>query len=593
MGIADDDIERVRAASDLVAVVGEHVALRRSGSRWVGLCPFHAERTASFSVNGDLGFYYCFGCGAKGDAITFVREVHHLDFVAAVGWLAGRAGVELRYDSRQESGRHRRRAALVEAMGQAVDWYHQRLLDGPDGAAARRYLRSRGYDGDLVRRFRLGWAPDGWDTLCRALRLPADLLSDTGLGLVNRRGRLQDRFRARVLFPIFDARGDPLALGGRVLPGGSGPKYKNSPATPIYDKGSVLYGLNWAKADVVASGEVVVCEGYTDVMGFALAGLAPAVATCGTALTDRHIATLQSFAARRVVLAFDADAAGQGAAERLYQWERRHGIDLHVATLPPGSDPADLARDDPAALRAAVVGATPLLAHRLERLLGTVGAEGSPEARARAADGAAALIAEHPNQIVREEYAGRVAVSLGVRPQHLLHRQGGRRRQAAPAAVTAPRRHDSPAVMVLRLAVHHPERVADVLDDVLFADEVHLAAYRALAGAHTFHQAIAAAGPDAAELLQRLAVEEVDVDADDVVTLLVAETATRAHAQLAARIEADYRVEEVQQADWLRRRIEDLRHPAKRTAAIRQLVALLSDRAEEGSDPELQHPLRG
>ncbi|MDP8988393.1 MAG: DNA primase, partial [Actinomycetota bacterium] len=422
MGIADEDIERVRAATDLAAVVGDHVALRRSGTRWVGLCPFHTERTPSFSVNAELGFYYCFGCGAKGDAITFVREMQHLDFVAAVELLAGRAGIDLRWDNTREAGERRRRSQLVEAVGRAAEWYHERLLTAPDAAAARGYLRSRGYDGEVVRRFRLGWAPDDWDSLCRALSLPTEVARDAGLGFLNQRGRLQDSFRARVVFPIFDARGDPVGFGGRVLPGGRGPKYKNSPTTAIYDKGEVLYGLNWAKSEVVEHGEVVVCEGYTDVIGMVTAGVGRAVATCGTALTERHVATLRRFAPR-IVLAFDADSAGQGAAERVYGWERRHQVDVAVAALPPDADPGELARTDPEALPRAVAHAAPFLAFRLERLLS--GATlASVEARARVAEQARELIAEHPDQIVREDYATKVAVRLDVRPEHLLRGQG-------------------------------------------------------------------------------------------------------------------------------------------------------------------------
>ncbi len=171
--------------------------------------------------------------------------------------------------------------------------------------------------------------------MCQALSLPADIARDTGLGFVNARNRLQDSFRARVLFPIFDARGEPVAIGGRVLPGAEGHKYKNSSASALYDKGDVLYGLNWAKGAVVEKGEVVVCEGYTDVIGFVSAGVPQAVATCGTALTERHVAMLRRFATR-IVLAFDADGAGQAAAERIYGWERTHDVDVFVAALPPG-----------------------------------------------------------------------------------------------------------------------------------------------------------------------------------------------------------------------------------------------------------------
>ena len=583
MGIADEDIERVRAATDLAAVVGEHVALRRSGTRWVGLCPFHTERTPSFSVNAELGFYYCFGCAAKGDAITFVREMQHLDFVAAVELLAGRAGIELRWDNTREGGERRRRSKLVEVLGRAVEWYHERLLTAPDAAAARGYLRSRGYDGEIVRRFRLGWAPDGWDALCRALSLSTELAVDTGLGFVNQRGKLQDSFRGRVLFPIFDARGDPLAFGGRILPGGRGPKYKNSPATAIYDKSEVLYGLNWAKSEVVEHGEVVVCEGYTDVIGLATAGVGRAVATCGTALTERHVATLRRFAPR-IVLAFDADSAGQGAAERVYGWERRHEVDVAVAALPPDADPGELARTDPEALRRAVAQAAPFLAFRLERLL-----SGAPlasvEARARVAEEARELIAEHPDQIVREDYATKVAVRLDVRPEHLLRGQGrGRGARPEPRAARA-RRAETLSLLALNLAVHQPHAVADGLHEVLFADPLERSAYQALASSPTFREAVEAAEPEAAELLHQLAADEVaDVDPGDVVAMLVHD----AVARLLRKLDADARTSNRPPVDpnligWLKPRQEDLLDHARRSGAVSQLLPFLVARAEEGT----------
>ncbi len=582
MGIAAEDIERVRAATDLVAVVGEHVALRRSGSRWVGLCPFHTERTPSFSVNAELGFYFCFGCQRKGDAITFVRETRQLDFVGAVESLASRVGIELRWDNQRETGERRRRSRLVETMGRAVEWYHERLLSGPDAAEARGYLRSRGFDGDMVRRFQLGWAPDGWDTLCRALSLPADIARDTGLGFVNARNRLQDSFRARVLFPIFDPRGEPVALGGRVLPGAEGHKYKNSSASALYDKGEILYGLNWAKGAVVEHGEVVVCEGYTDVIGFVSAGVDQAVATCGTALTERHVATLRRFAPR-VVLAFDADGAGQAAAERIYGWERRYEVDVFVAALPRGvKDPADLARSDPEALRAAVSGAMPLLSFRLERFLASAPLA-SVEARARAAAAAGVLIAEHPNQIVREDYATQVALRLDVRPEHLLHGQG--RRRATPGeprpAPARRQRLETASLLALGLAVHQPEAVAHLLHEVLFRDPVELEAYRALADAQTLHEAVETSSPEAAELLQRLAVEEVaDADAGAVVGRLLDDAASRVLAQMEVDARASVGpLEDFQTIGWLKLLVEDLRDDATRDAAARLLLPFLAERA--------------
>jgi DNA primase len=586
MGIAPDDIDRVRSQTDVVAVISEHVGLRKQGSRWVGLCPFHAEKSGSFSVNQEMGLFYCFGCQAKGDVITFVREILHLDFPGAVEHLAGRLGIELHYDSSTEDSSRKQRRALVEVMNKAVDWYHERLLTSPDAAKARGYLRSRGYDGEVVRTYKLGWAPDGWDTLCKALKVPQDHLRDTGLGFVNSRNRMQDALRARVLFPIFDARGDAVAVGGRILPGGEGSKYKNSPSTAIYDKSDTLYGLNWAKGPAVANNEIVVCEGYTDVIGMGQAGVEWAVATCGTALTDRHFATLKNFS-RRIVLAYDADAAGQGAAERFYEWEKRHDVDVYVAALPPGADPGDLARTDPAALQLAVKEAQPFLAFRLRRLLASANLS-TVEGRARAAEQAMAMVAEHPNELVRDQYVMEIADRCRVEPERL--RSGlVQPRRAAPAP--EPRRPgrvraDRPSLQVLRLAVHHPELVAHLLDEVLFTDAIELGAYRALASAATFHEAIEAADPESAELLQRLAVEEVDVEADDVLSLLVGEAAQRALREVdaEARVSSDP-LAAAETVAWLKLRLEESREAATRGPALEQLVAfLVGRRREEGND---------
>ncbi len=596
MGIVAEDIERVRAATDFVAVAGEHIALRRVGRRWQGLCPFHAEKSPSFSINAEEGLYYCFGCGVGGDVITFVREVEHLDFAEAVERLAARAGIQVRHDTAAATEDRQRRARLVEVMGKAVDWYHQRLLSGADAAPARAYLRSRGYDGEVVRTYRLGWAPDAWDELCRALKVPEDVLRDTGLGFLNKLGRQQDFFRARVLFPIFDVRGDPVAFGGRRLDGvgrgsgnGSGepgPKYRNSPETPLYSKSRTLYGLNWAKAAVVEAGEVVVCEGYTDVIGLARAGMPSAVATCGTALADEHVRMLKNFA-RRVVLAYDADAAGQNAAERFYEWERRYELDLAVADLPPGADPGDLAARDPAALRDAVGNAKPFLTFRLDRLFARSDLR-TPGGKARAAEAAMADVREHPSDLVRDQYVMSVAGRTGIAPERLRLLLEGR---GPVRATVAPRRPEGPEVEALRLAVHRPEEVADRLHDVLFADPVALAAYRALCSATTLAQAVdlaeggAGPGPTAAALLRRLAVEDADVAADDVLARLAEEAAKRAIGELEAAARRAGGLTDEGQVGWLKLTIGELREPATRVDATAGLVRWLVDRFEVRHEP--------
>jgi len=550
VGILDEDIARVREMTDLVAVAGEHLALKRVGKRYTGLCPFHAEKTPSFSINPEQGLYYCFGCGARGDAITFVREVEHLDFVDAVERLAARAGIELHYDNSNVSKDRQRRNRLVDVVAAAVAFYHRLLLESPDAGNARGYLRSRGFDGDAARRFSLGWAPDGFDTLSHHLqqaRFGRQDVVDAGLAFVNRANRLQDQFRARLLFPIFDVRGDPVGFGGRTL-AGDGPKYKNSPETPIYHKSRLLYGLNWAKGEVVARDEVVICEGYTDVMAFALAGAPNAVATCGTALADEHFAMLKNLT-RRITLAYDADAAGRSAAERWYQWEQQFDVEVRVAALPRGRDPADVWHGDPKALLAALDGAKPFMQFRIDQVLEHAQL-GTPEGRARAAEAIVPVLADHPNELVREGYIGQVAGALDLPhtwfKDALARRSTGRRHATAPArdgdaAARDVEGLDRRELEALRIAVHEPELVVTLLDASLFASPTTQDAFAALASSHSMHDAIEAAGPRARGLLERLTVEDLDVGehaqvyAAEVLANLVEVAAQRRLQELVAR----------------------------------------------------------
>jgi DNA primase len=579
MGIVDEDVERVRAAVPLVDVVQQYVALRRVGRRWVGLCPFHAEKTGSFNVNDELGFYKCFGCGVSGDVITFVREVEHLDFVEAVEWLAGRAGIQLRYTTGGEGRDRQRRKKLVDAMSAAVAWYHERLLNAADARPARDYLRSRGITGDVARMFQLGWAPDDWDALVKGLRLPEEVLRETGLAFVNKRRRLQDAFRARLLFPIFTEAGDPVAFGGRILPGSTDPaKYKNSPETPIYAKSKVLYGLNWAKADVVRDDQVIVCEGYTDVIGFHRAGVPRAVATCGTALTEEHFRLMKRFA-NRIVLAFDADEAGQGAAERFYEWERKFDVSVSVARLPAGKDPGDLAQDDPEGLRRAVDDAVPFLGFRVQRVLRATPLT-SPESRAKVAEAAMVVVNEHPDVNVRKIYAGEVALHTRLPAADLvaMAERGGRPRVLVPVAPSGPRRENA-EVVALGLLIHRWDDIAPWLLEVLFADDVHLGVFRALAAADgDVFKALEIADPAGRELLERLiAVGPPEADPQVEAKNLIA-AATRREIE---RIVATRDFAAAAEMADAKRLLEALDDPISGPAAADQLLTWLDQSDEE------------
>lgn len=608
MGIVDEDIATVRSSTDIVALVSQYTQLRRSGRRWVGLCPFHAEKTPSFSVNQELGVYRCFGCQVSGDAITFVREVEHLDFVGAVETLAARNGVTLRYTDRDQGASRARRARLVEANAAAAAWYHERLVSGPDAAAARRYLRERGLTGDEVRAFGIGWAPEGWDELSRALRLPADVLIDAGLAKRNSRGHLVDTFRARILFPIHEPGGDPVAFGGRVMPGGTGPKYLNTPETSLYKKSKVLYALDRSKAQIVKDDRAIVCEGYTDVIGLARAGLAAAVAPCGTALTDDHVRLLRRYA-RRLVLAFDADAAGHAAAERFYQWEREHELEVAVAALPAGVDPGDLAVSDPEALVRAIEEAVPFLAFRVQRALAG-GDLSTAEGRARVAEAALEVIREHPSELVRDPYVMLVADRCRIEPELLraqlrrprpAHRAGTgredrvvvspgpRSREGREGGEGRHSRHDDrhgPALEVLAHVVHSWEDLDGWVHEHLFTDPLHVEVFRELMAHPTVPEAIAAAPPDVADLLTRLATEDPSSEPfDALVRLLDVSTQARLAVMEATLATAACYEETLAEITRLKRWAVGLRSSSAGSVndAAEQLVAWLGRVGEEGA----------
>ena len=549
MAISEAEIAQVRSATDIVALITEHVALKKVGRRWTGLCPFHGEKSPSFSVNAEEGRYYCFGCRVSGDQITFVREMLRLDFVDAVRLLADRAGIELHDDDSAGPAR-KDKAEFLEAMDRAVEWYHDRLLTAPDARNAREYLKTRGINGEVARQFKLGWAPDEWDALVGTLRLTPKVLEGTGLGFINSRDRKQDALRARIIFPIFDTSGKAIAVGGRILPGApvradgrSEPKYKNSPETAIYSKRRTLYALNWAKDDIIKSGEIIVCEGYTDVIACFSAGLPRAVATCGTALGEDHFRVMKNFA-KRIVLAYDADSAGQSAAASVYQWEKLHEVDVAVARLPRGSDPAELAQSNPQALRDAIAGAVPFLQFRLERVLDAANLA-SPEGRARAAEAALRVLAEHPSDLVRDQYlltvADRLRIDVSSLRPRVLNMVGNPTVVTSPGAFTrAPRSSQAlprPGLEALRLALFAPELVQGRLVAEYFVHptlrEIFVGVAKGLPTSQVIDQLERAGESEAAQVLGELAVSELDrnyspEDVSAVVSQLVRSAVTAA-----------------------------------------------------------------
>src|SRR6266487_3914421 len=347
--IADTSVEAVKAAADVVEVISGRTQLKRSGARFTGLCPFHDERTPSFSVSPEKGTYYCFGCQRGGDAISFVEETEGVDFVGAIEWLAQRFNVPLEYEqaSPEQDAKRRHRERLYAVLDAAASFYERYLWESQAGAEARAYLESRGLAEAVCREYRLGLAAGGATLARKAGERGFTRQELTGAGLLNRRGN--DYFQGRLLFPIADARARVVGFQARKLHDDDPlqAKYVNSPEGELFRKGDLLYGLDTARQAIAREDRAVVVEGNTDVIALRQAGFAPVVASMGTALTEGHLRELARLT-KRLYLCFDADAAGQDATLRGMELAVRQGFDVQVVSLPKGTDPAD----DPAAFEA-------------------------------------------------------------------------------------------------------------------------------------------------------------------------------------------------------------------------------------------------
>ncbi len=370
--IKDASVEDVRVAVDMVDLVSGKTVLRRSGGRFVGRCPFHEERTASFSVDPVKKVYHCFGCQKGGDHIGFVQETEGLDFVASVEWLADRYGVKLEYeDSTPEARKSReQRDRLLRLLEDSATFYSKFLWGTKEAEPARAYLHERGLTDETAKTFRVGYAPGAWDRLCVAALgkgFTAAELDRAGLSVRGRRGPV-DRLRARVMFPLADPQGRVRGFGGRQMPGGEPPKYKNSPDGPAFRKSDIVYGLDKARASIARAGEAIVVEGYTDVLALHQVGIENVVASMGTALTAQQVNELKRVCST-LLLAFDADAAGQEASIRGIELALAQEIVVRVVSLPAGRDPADVALADPDGFRRATGEAVGYLTFRVNRLL--------------------------------------------------------------------------------------------------------------------------------------------------------------------------------------------------------------------------------
>ncbi len=493
----------MRSALPIDAVVGDYVQLTNGGGgEYKGVCPFHDEKSASFYVNPAKGVFHCFGCQENGDTIAFLMKIEHFTFAEAVERMAAQAGITLRYEEGGYSPRHQQgeRTRLVEAHKVAAAWYQEQLAS-PEAEIGRRFLAERGFDEESARTFGVGYAPVGWEHLVRYLRgkgfTDKEILLG-GLASQGQRGGLIDRFRGRLVWPIRDIAGEVIGFGARRLrEDDNGPKYLNTPETPIYKKSHVLYGIDLAKKEIAKSGRAVVVEGYTDVMACHLAGVTSAVATCGTAFAEDHIKIIRrllmdtSQYRGETVFTFDGDAAGQKAALRAFEDDQKFAAKTSIAVSPGGMDPCELrlAKGDDA-VRELIDNPVPLF----EFALGSAVAKhrvDTPEGRSAALEEAAPIVARIKDRSIQHEYAVRLAGMLGILDEPFVVRRvaqlarwdrerqqnpranGQRRpeppqpvRPARPAFVLNPR---DPAQFVerelLKLALQHPDLVSPAFDN--------------------------------------------------------------------------------------------------------------------------------
>lgn len=424
--IRDTDVAYVRDRSPIDEVIGEYVQLKNAGGgQKKGLCPFHDEKTPSFHVTPGKGFFHCFGCQTGGDVIAFVMKIDHLTFTETVEKLAERIGYRLSYEEGSGAPNQAGKRSRLVAANAAAARYYQEQLKTPEAMFGREFLEKRGFNGEAIRDFGVGYAPKEWDGLTKALRsegFTIEELTIAGLAKEGQRGPI-DRFRNRLIWPIHDITGDIVGFGARKLASDdedTGPKYLNTPETPIYKKSQLLYGLDKAKKEIAKQRQVVVVEGYTDVMACHLAGIPTAVATCGTAFGDDHIRILRRLLMDddtfrgEVIFTFDGDAAGQKAALRAFNDDQKFVTQTYVAVEPNGLDPCELRQDKgDAAVRDLIARRVPLFEFAIKTQLNQFDLK-IPEGRVAALNSIAPLIGKIRDSSLRPEYVRTLAGWLGM-----------------------------------------------------------------------------------------------------------------------------------------------------------------------------------
>ena len=528
--IRQEDVEAVRERTDLVKLVGQYLTLKKAGGdNMTGLCPFHQEKTPSFSVSPGKQLYYCHGCGQGGDAIGFLRELEHLSFTEAVDRLAQQAGITLRYegDSPEERRAAARRMSLIKANEEAARLFANMLADGREAEEARAYVAGRGITPESVERFGIGYAPTYPDFLLRRMsrEFSPEILLEAGLATRGDDGSaVRDRFRGRITFPIHDLQGRGIGFGARILPtdprASEQAKYLNSAETPIYKKNEVLFNLAAARGAISRSSEVYVVEGYTDVIGLVQAGIENAVATCGTALGEGHFRLLSRFA-QRAVLAFDSDEAGARAAERAYQFQETFPVQAVVMIMPQGLDPADfVAKHGADAVREAAKRARPLVEYMVRRTvarhdLSTV------EGQSAAVADALPILEGLTDPVRRSEYGHLLADLAGVSEssviQALERRLGGHPQEIAKTMKRVSAQDKVEREMLKFLAQDDTLYRVYVgqLEPDHFRNPSHKRMFEAIVEADGDVGAIAAGeDPKLASAVSALAVEELDGELD-------------------------------------------------------------------------------
>ena len=557
--IPDDQVEEVRLRADIVDIIGEVVSLKKAGREYKANCPFHEERTPSFYVVPDKGFYKCFGCGKSGDVFSFIMERMGLDFVEAVKHVAARSGVEVRELSKQREEEDPNRP-LFELNAFARDWFRERLVDPSTGSAAQAYLRGRGIDAETAERFGLGYAPDEWRALRDAAAkhgLDEDLMVEVGLlGRRERDNEAYDRFRGRVIFPIEGLSGKVIAFGGRILEGGDrkdAPKYLNSPESPIYHKGRNLYGLSWARHAIRREESAVVVEGYMDVVSLAAHGFENVVAPLGTAMTEEQAKLLGRYS-QRIFLLFDSDAAGLKATFRAGDVLLEEGLHPAVVTLPPGEDPDTMVRRQGAtALRAHLDDAVDVLDRKLQ-ILSERDFFSSIERTREAVDRLLPTLRAAADPALRDIYVAKVADRTGVRRETLeaeLRKapSGAARARPEPPPPPAPPAPRVPKLggerTLLLLMTKNPdyvERAGEQLGAEDFLDPAYRAIFHALLDDPELRSAPQSMDPVAAQRLQELLDDPEEIAHagrvfDDAVARIRVATLSRKLQELDRRIE--------------------------------------------------------